>query len=47
MDLKVFLRHNLNIQLIQKQIVSETTATGCTDLSNINLVAGKISKYIF
>lgn len=53
MDLKMFLKHNLNIQLIQRQIVSETTgdrsriAEGYYALSNINSVAGKISRYIF
>lgn len=47
MDVKVFLRHNLSIQLIQRQIVSETPAAGYTALSNINLVARKTSKYIF
>lgn len=47
MDLKMFLKHNVSIQLSQRQIVSETTAdlsriaAGYTALSNINVVAGK------
>lgn len=47
MDLKMFLKHNVSIQLIQRQIVSETTAdlsriaAGYTAVSNINVVAGK------
>lgn len=53
MDLKMFLKHNLNFQLIQRQIVSDNIAdrsriaAGYAALSNINLVTGKISRYIF
>lgn len=53
MDLKMFLKHNLSIQLIQRQIVSEATAdrsriaAGYTVLSDIDLIAGRISRHIF
>lgn len=44
MGLKAFLRHDLSIQLIQRQIVSEATASGYAVLFNINL-GGNIEIY--